>query len=97
MELLGYDSDYLNDNYKVNKSPYNRKVSKTNRKLTYIRDNYSCVYCGSKKNLTVDHIIPVSRGGSNELSNLMTLCVWCNSKKSDQMPKENKLHKLINR
>lgn len=45
------------------------------------RDGCLCQHCHSVENLTVDHIIPVSRGGKNYLSNLQILCKSCNSKK----------------
>lgn len=44
-------------------------------------DNYACVVCGAKDDITVDHIIPLSRGGSNDFDNLQTLCRSCNSRK----------------
>jgi 5-methylcytosine-specific restriction endonuclease McrA len=45
------------------------------------RDNFTCVECGSRRRLTVDHIYPRSRGGTNAESNLRTLCRSCNSRK----------------
>lgn len=51
------------------------------RKLIFIRDNYCCVKCGSKKNLEIHHIIPHARGGSNRLENLQLLCQRCNRMK----------------
>ena len=51
------------------------------RKLIFIRDNYCCVKCGSKKNLEIHHIIPHARGGSNRLENLQLLCRDCNRMK----------------
>lgn len=41
-----------------------------------------CLKCGSDENLTIDHIVPVSRGGSNRHDNLQVLCRCCNSIKS---------------
>ena len=73
------------------------KPAKPKRKRTNIprglrhevfkRDNYTCVECGAKKEdgatLHVDHKIPVSKGGTDELDNLQTLCSDCNLNKSD--------------
>jgi 5-methylcytosine-specific restriction endonuclease McrA len=61
---------------------------KINRHRLFKRDNHECVYCGSKKNLTVDHILPKSRGGSNTWTNLITCCSNCNRQKGDKTPDE---------
>ena len=45
------------------------------------KDNFTCLKCGSRDNLVADHIIPESKGGKMEISNLQTLCQKCNSKK----------------
>lgn len=58
------------------------------RKRIFKRDNYECCYCGSKRNLTVDHVIPKSRGGSNYWDNLVTSCGRCNSNKDNMTPEE---------
>lgn len=47
----------------------------------YRRDGYACMTCGSQSDLTIDHIQAVSLGGSNDPSNLRTLCRSCNSTK----------------
>lgn len=54
----------------------------------FARDGYACVYCGSPLNLTLDHIIPQSRGGSHEPVNLCTCCRSCNSSKGARTPEE---------
>lgn len=43
-----------------------------------------CVCCGAHENLTVDHVVPLSKGGSNDVSNLQPLCHSCNCSKQDQ-------------
>ena len=47
------------------------------------RDGNTCQYCGSKNNLTIDHVIPRSKGGKSTWTNLVTACQSCNSKKGD--------------
>ncbi len=61
---------------------------KLNRKRLYRRDDGQCVYCGSKKGLTIDHVLPKSRGGKNTWSNLVTCCSPCNIKKGNRTPEE---------
>lgn len=41
-----------------------------------------CIYCGYAKNLTLDHIIPISKGGTSDLNNLVTACLLCNLSKN---------------
>jgi 5-methylcytosine-specific restriction endonuclease McrA len=57
------------------------------RKEVFKRDGYKCVECGARRDdgatLHVDHKIPVSKGGTDELDNLQTLCSDCNLNKSD--------------
>lgn len=61
------------------------------RLRVYKRDNFECVYCGSGNNLTLDHVIPKSRGGKNTWDNLVTSCFKCNLKKGNKTPEEAKL------
>ena len=61
--------------------PY-RKVNLTRFNI-FRRDGYKCIYCGSDKNLTLDHVIPKSRGGKNNWKNLATCCRKCNRLKDD--------------
>ena len=54
------------------------------RKYVFERDRYQCQSCGKTKlntQLTIDHIIPLARGGQNDISNLQTLCCDCNQQK----------------
>lgn len=68
-------------------SSHNRKkripikgYKKVLKKLLH-KYKFKCVFCGNKENLTIDHIIPVSKGGSDDEDNLQILCKSCNSKK----------------
>jgi 5-methylcytosine-specific restriction endonuclease McrA len=64
------------------------KVPPVNRREVLRRDHHSCQYCGSSKHLTLDHVIPRSRGGQHRWDNVVTACERCNSKKSDRTPHE---------
>ena len=66
--------------------PYQRAVY--NRKNLFLRDNHQCQYCGKTSHLTVDHVIPKSRGGRDEWNNVVVCCIKCNNKKGDQLPDE---------
>lgn len=69
--------------------PYRRlNLSKQN---VYRRDGFKCVYCGSGANLTLDHVLPRSRGGDNSWENLVTCCRKCNAKKDDRTPEEARM------
>lgn len=52
------------------------------------RDTYSCQYCGTNKDLTLDHLIPKSKGGKSTWTNLVTACKNCNARKGDFRPEE---------
>lgn len=78
--------------YEANNQPKihrTRKMTQSTRILVFERDNYTCQICGKTLKdgvkLEVDHIIPVSRGGSDNLNNLQTLCFDCNREKSDKI------------
>jgi 5-methylcytosine-specific restriction endonuclease McrA len=51
------------------------------RREVFDRDGWACVICGRKQDLAVDHILPVSRGGGDEMDNLQTMDRYCNSRK----------------
>jgi hypothetical protein len=64
-------------------------ISKRRRWRVLQRDNYTCRYCGAFAPLVileVDHVTPRSRGGSDDMGNLVTACADCNAGKSDAMP-----------
>lgn len=56
------------------------------RQKVFRKDKHKCRECGSVTNLTIDHIIPKSKGGTNYHHNLQTLCYDCNQKKGNKMP-----------
>lgn len=68
---------------------------RVNRNRIFRRDNHECVYCGSKKELTIDHVIPRSKGGRNTWTNLVTCCQKCNLKKGDKTLEESRMHLRI--
>jgi 5-methylcytosine-specific restriction endonuclease McrA len=72
----------------ISKKAKNRrgKIGKKQRERIYERDGYECVRCGQDdpEELTLDHIIPVSRGGTSKDDNLQTMCKWCNGLKGNK-------------
>lgn len=59
------------------------------REAVFRRDNFTCAYCGEYgKKLQCDHIVPISRGGSNSFDNLTTACRSCNASKRDKLISE---------
>ncbi|QCD97323.1 HNH nuclease [Vigna unguiculata] len=73
-----------------------RRIIKNNlsRKNILFRDNYTCQYCSSRENLTIDHVVPAALGGEWTWENLVTACAKCNSKKGKKTLEEAKM-KLI--
>lgn len=58
-----------------------RRLPRATRQAVMDRDGRRCQHCGATDNLTIDHIHPVSRGGSDDMDNLQVLCAWCNTSK----------------
>ncbi len=77
-----------------------RRDRRWTRRGVLERDNYTCAYCGARpgdryrgrvltrQDMTVDHILPVSRGGKNTWSNTVCACFACNHRKGDRTPNE---------
>lgn len=66
-----------------------RQVWRLLRQAVFERDGWACVYCGKATGtLTCDHALPVSRGGSSTLDNLVTACLACNVAKATRTPEE---------
>jgi 5-methylcytosine-specific restriction endonuclease McrA len=77
---------------------YRRQVTNT---FLFARDRYRCQYCGRsqvelkvRESLTRDHLIPVSRGGLNEWTNVVTACSPCNTRKANRLPDEIGMHPM---
>jgi 5-methylcytosine-specific restriction endonuclease McrA len=71
---------------------FRRQVTNT---FLFARDDYSCQYCGRHRSelrgrqfLTRDHILPISRGGTNSWENVVTSCSPCNNRKGNNAPEE---------
>ncbi|ADU96117.1 HNH endonuclease [Thermovibrio ammonificans] len=61
------------------------------RRAVFIRDNFTCAYCGrvvKDSDATIDHVLPKSRGGEWSWENLVTCCCECNQRKGDRTPEE---------
>jgi hypothetical protein len=67
--------------YVLNKGVVRTMIPLTLRHEVYAHDGWKCVYCGSKKLLEVDHIMPIAKGGTDDRDNLQTLCRPCNRRK----------------
>jgi 5-methylcytosine-specific restriction endonuclease McrA len=61
------------------------------RASIYKRDDHECQYCGSEKDLTLDHVIPRSKGGQDTWDNLVTCCSKCNLKKGNKLLSESNM------
>jgi len=67
------------------------------RRTVLARDHYTCQYCGAqpvKSQLTVDHVVPRSRGGETDWKNVVTACVPCNQRKGQRTPEETGIRLL---
>lgn len=77
MELLHSPQDYLFNLYVTNGSQAKRLW----RQQVKEHWNHQCAYCGSTENLTIDHIVPQSKGGMNTAKNVVCSCHSCNHSK----------------
>jgi len=72
--------------------PHDTHRRKITRRAVFARDGWTCQYCGSRSNLTVDHVIPRSKGGSSEWDNIVAACAPCNRRKGDLTPGQAGMH-----
>lgn len=98
-EPVGQSSEYLHSAtsimekpviirlyYMVKRPLHRRKLS---RREIFVRDGYRCQYCGvSMRDLTLDHVIPRSRGGEHTWDNVVSACKSCNHSKAGRTPRE---------
>jgi 5-methylcytosine-specific restriction endonuclease McrA len=75
---------------RVPREAHRRKIT---RRAVLARDAWTCQYCGSTKSgLTVDHVIPRSRGGKSVWENIVAACASCNRRKGNRLPREIEMH-----
>ena len=75
---------------RVPREAHRRKIT---RRAVLARDAWTCQYCGSRKSgLTVDHVIPRSRGGKSVWENIVAACASCNRRKGNRLPREIQMH-----
>ena len=77
--------------------PFSKIVShRPTKSAIYRRDGNKCQYCGSTKHLTIDHVIPRSKGGTEDWENLVVACSQCNTRKGDKLLEQSGMKLLGN-
>jgi 5-methylcytosine-specific restriction endonuclease McrA len=75
---------------RIPRDAHRRKIT---RRAVFARDRWTCQYCGHERgNLTVDHVIPRSRGGRSVWENIVASCAPCNRRKGNRLPQEIRMH-----
>ena len=74
---------------RVPRDPHKRKIT---RRAVFARDDWTCQYCGTRATLTVDHVIPRSKGGLSTWENIVAACAPCNRRKGDRLPHQVDMH-----
>jgi len=97
--VMEYNGRMINNKYRLPEiirlvsyvpMPYSDVV--LSRKNIYLRDNHACQYCGKTGgNLTIDHVIPKSRGGEDSWENMVVCCSRCNNRKGSKTLEEASL------
>ncbi len=70
---------------RIPRDTHRRKIT---RRAVFARDGWTCQYCGSRSNLTVDHVVPRSKGGASSWENIVASCAPCNRRKGDLLPRQ---------
>lgn len=82
------EPDGLLEIYRLPHQAYSRgrkSIPQIVKAKVFARCDFKCVYCSSEDNLQIDHIIPITKGGGDEIENLQILCKTCNVKKSNKL------------
>jgi 5-methylcytosine-specific restriction endonuclease McrA len=74
---------------RIPRDPHRRKIT---RRAVFARDDWECQYCGARTSLTVDHVIPRSKGGESSWENIVASCAPCNRRKGDRLPHQINMH-----
>ncbi len=89
--ILGVTGPLLGEKF------YSRESIYADRAIVYARDRFMCAYCGNVhdvRKLTIDHVLPKSKGGKNTWVNCVTSCAGCNQYKNDRTPEQAGLQLL---
>ena len=71
---------------RIPRDAHRRKIT---RRAVFARDRWTCQYCGHERgSLTVDHVIPRSKGGPSTWENIVACCAPCNRRKGDRLPRQ---------
>jgi 5-methylcytosine-specific restriction endonuclease McrA len=70
---------------RIPRDTHRRKIT---RRAVFARDDWTCQYCGSRSNLTVDHVVPRSKGGTSSWENIVASCAPCNRRKGNALPRQ---------
>jgi 5-methylcytosine-specific restriction endonuclease McrA len=70
---------------RIPRDTHRRKIT---RRAVFARDDWTCQYCGSRSNLTVDHVVPRSKGGESSWDNIVASCAPCNRRKGNALPRQ---------
>ncbi|HSO98174.1 MAG TPA: HNH endonuclease [Solirubrobacteraceae bacterium] len=70
---------------RIPRDTHRRKIT---RRAVFARDDWTCQYCGARSNLTVDHVVPRSKGGPSTWENIVASCAPCNRRKGNALPRQ---------
>jgi 5-methylcytosine-specific restriction endonuclease McrA len=74
---------------RIPRDTHRRKIT---RRAVFARDDWTCQYCGSRSSLTVDHVVPRSKGGTSSWENIVASCAPCNRRKGNALPRQAGMH-----